>query len=77
MEARQTFLDGATRRRHWVRLLYQGSTQVRLVARGETVEEFQRWLPMFYETMRTFRFGDWWADASVPSWRETIRADEE
>jgi hypothetical protein len=76
MEARQTYLDGAIRRKHWVRLLYQGSIQVRLIARGETVEEFQRWLPMFYETMRTFRFGDWWADASVPAWRPTIREED-
>jgi hypothetical protein len=32
---------------------------VRLVAQGATVEQFDYWLPMFYEAMRTFQFGDW------------------
>lgn len=59
MEARHTYRDGRVTRKRWVRLLYQGSTQVRLVAQGATVEAFDYWLPMFFESMRTFRFGDW------------------
>ena len=59
MEARHTFLQEGHARKRWVRLLYQGSTQVRLVAQGASVEQFHYWLPMFYESMRTFRFGDW------------------
>lgn len=74
MEARQTFReDGATRKR-WVRLLYQGSTQVRLVAQGATVDTYEYWLPMFFESMRTVRFGDWWADATGLGW--AVRAFE-
>jgi hypothetical protein len=59
MEARHTFRQGEATRKRWVRLLYQGSIQVRLVAQGASVEAFHYWLPMFYESMRTFRFGDW------------------
>lgn len=59
MEARHTFKDGEATRKRWVRLLYQGTVQVRLVAQGASVEAFHYWLPMFYESMRTFRFGDW------------------
>ena len=59
MEARHTFQQGAATRKRWVRLLYQGSAQVRLVAQGASVEAFHYWLPMFYQSMRTFRFGDW------------------
>ena len=70
MEARLTYrAEGATRK-CWVRLLYRGSTQVRLVAQGATIERFNHWLPMFYEAIRTFRFGDWWADVVGEPWRE-------
>ena len=59
LEARFTFYDGATARKRWVRLLYQGHTQVRLVAQAASVEGYAYWEPMFYEAMRTLRFGDW------------------
>lgn len=59
MEARHTFREGKVTRKRWVRLLYQGSVQVRLVAQGATVEQFAYWLPMFFQSMRTFQFGDW------------------
>ena len=65
LEARQTYRDGAADRARWVRLLYQGTVQVRLVAQATTAEEFARWLPMFYTSMRTFRFGDWALDAGL------------
>src|SRR5579884_2410293 len=65
MEARHTYRDGAVTRKRWVRLLYQGSIQVRLVAQGATIERFNYWLPMFFESMRTFRFGDWAAEIGL------------
>jgi hypothetical protein len=63
LEARHTYRDGDAVRKRWVRLLYQGRTQVRLVARAATVEAFEYWEPMFYEAIRTVRFGDWWTEA--------------
>lgn len=62
MEARHTFQDGVVTRKRWVRLLYQGATQIRMIAQGATVEQFEYWLPMFFEAMRTVRFGDWLAE---------------
>jgi hypothetical protein len=85
LEARHAFRDGRVRRRRWVRLLYQGTIQVRLIAQGATVEEFDYWLPAFTSMMRTFRFGDWWADMTGRSWlpsllpslREAAEPDDE
>ena len=71
MEARLTFRDGAARRKRWTRLLYQGRIQVRLVAQGATPAEFDYWEPMFFQSMRTFRFSDWWAEVTGAAWTET------
>ena len=57
MEARHTFKEGDAVRKRWVRLLYQGRTQVRLVAQAASAEQFAYWEPMFFTTMRTMRFG--------------------
>jgi hypothetical protein len=43
-----------------VRLLYRGSTQLRLVAQAASVETFAYWEPMFFEAMRTVHFGRAW-----------------
>lgn len=65
LEAQHTYRDGQATRKRWVRMLYQGTVQVRLVAQAATVEEFEYWLPMFYQSIRTFRFGDWALEAGV------------
>jgi hypothetical protein len=72
MEARHTFRDGDIIRKRWVRLLYQDTIQVRLVAQGATVAEFDYWLPMFFESMRMVRFGDWWAEATGRGWQRSL-----
>jgi hypothetical protein len=58
LEARLTFRDGESVRKRWVRLLYQGHTQLRLIAQAASPELFDYWEPMFFEAMRTIRFGD-------------------
>jgi hypothetical protein len=70
LEARLTYRDGETTRKRWVRLLYQGRTQVRLLAEGSSVERFAYWEPMFYTAFRTVRFGDWAAEAVGVEWPE-------
>jgi hypothetical protein len=72
MEARLTFRDGDQTRKRWVRLAYQGRTQARLVAQGSSPERFDYWEPMFFQAMRTFRFGDWWAEATGVAWADTV-----
>jgi hypothetical protein len=72
LEARHVFRDGRVRRRRWVRLLYQGTIQVRLIAQGATVEAFDYWLPAFTSMMRTVRFGDWWADMTGQEWLPSL-----
>jgi hypothetical protein len=60
LEARHTFRDGEAARKRWTRLLYQARTQVRLVAQGASVAAFDYWEPMFFEALRTVRFGGGW-----------------
>ena len=42
VEAQQSFEAGGTRCRRWIRLLYKGPLQARLIAQGATVAEFNR-----------------------------------
>ena len=60
LEAQQTFDDAGQRRRRWVRVLYNGRVQARLIAQGATVAEFDRLRPLFAPCMTTFLFGDIW-----------------
>lgn len=50
-EARFTFLEGENRRKRWLRNIYWGEGQLVLIAQGRTPEDFEYWLPMFYNTM--------------------------
>jgi hypothetical protein len=68
LEARLTYRDGEATRKRWVRLLYQGRVQVRLLAEGSSVERFAYWEPMFFTAFRTVRFGDWWSEATGVEW---------
>jgi hypothetical protein len=52
-EVRFTFLEGENRRKRWVRNIYWGDGQLILIAQGRTVEDFEYWLPMFYNTITT------------------------
>jgi hypothetical protein len=60
IDAQQTYDDGGQRRRRWIRLLYKGSKQARLIAQGATVEEFDRLRPLFAPCLTTFLFGEIW-----------------
>jgi hypothetical protein len=57
LEARHTFRDGGAVRKRWVRVLYKGRVEVRLIAQGATEAAFTFWEPMFFEAMRTVHFG--------------------
>lgn len=52
LEARQRY-EGKKR---WIRLLYRGDVQVRLIAQGATEQEFDFWLPSFEPAMTSFVF---------------------
>jgi hypothetical protein len=55
LEAQFTFLEGENRRKRWVRNIYWGNGQVVFIAQGATVNEYDYWLPMFFNTMVTFQ----------------------
>ncbi len=52
-EIRFTFLDGDIRRKRWIRNIYWGKSNYVVIAQGRTPEEFQYWLPMFFNIMMT------------------------
>ncbi len=52
-EARFTFMDGDQRRKRWVRNVYWGKGQLIIIAQGRTPEDFEYWLPMFFNTIYT------------------------
>lgn len=55
LEAKFTFIEGNIRRKRWVRNIYWGNGQLVFIAQGATVKEYEYWLPMFYNTMVTFK----------------------
>lgn len=57
VDAVQTYDDGGTRRKRWIKLLYHGSTQARLIAQGASVAEYDRLRPLFAPCMTTFMLG--------------------
>ena len=52
-EVRFTFLEGGVRRKRWIRNVYWGRNNYVLIAQGRTPEDFDYWLPMFYNIMMT------------------------
>lgn len=52
-DARFTFLEGEERRKRWVRNIYWGEGQLIMIAQGRTPEDFDYWLPMFFNSMTT------------------------
>ena len=56
VEAVYTFDEGRERRKRWVRVLYKGRHQYRLVAQGRSEAEYERWLDEFKPALTAFQF---------------------
>ena len=54
-DARFSFLEGDNRRKRWVRNVYWGNGQLVVIAQGRTPEDFEYWLPMFYNAITTIK----------------------
>jgi hypothetical protein len=54
LEARFTYWEGDMQRKRWVREIYWDDGLLVFIAQGSSVEEFEYWLPMFYNMMTTF-----------------------
>jgi hypothetical protein len=52
-EIRFSFLEGGVRRKRWIRNIYWGKNNYVLIAQGRTPEDFDYWLPMFFNIMLT------------------------
>jgi len=53
LDARYTFLENGVRRKRWTRNLYWNEAQLVLLAQGQTVEDYDYWLPVFYNSLMT------------------------
>ena len=62
LEAQQSFDAAGQRRRRWIRVLYKGTLQARLIAQAASIQEFDRLRPLFAPCMTTFLFGDVWPE---------------
>lgn len=51
IQVRFTFLEGDVRRKRWIKNIYWGKNNYVLIAQGSTPEDFDYWLPMFYQIM--------------------------
>ena len=49
--ARFSFMEGEFKRKRWVRNIYWGNGQLVVIAQGKSPEDFEYWLPMFFNTM--------------------------
>ena len=56
IDAVQTYVDDGQRRKRWIRLLFKGSRQARVIAQGATVEVYDRLQPVYAPCMTTFVF---------------------
>ncbi|MCU0522264.1 MAG: hypothetical protein MUF84_16415 [Anaerolineae bacterium] len=52
-EAKVKFSEGEARRKRWIRVIYWGEGQLIATAQGATTEEFDYWMPMFYNSLMT------------------------
>ena len=52
-DTRFTFLEGENRRKRWVRNIYWGEGQLIMIAQGRTPQDFEYWLPMFFNSITT------------------------
>ncbi len=50
-EVRFSFLEGENRRKRWIRNCYWSRSNYVIIAQGRTPEDFEYWLPMFYNIM--------------------------
>jgi hypothetical protein len=50
-EVKFTYLEGETRRKRWIRNIYWGRRNYLLIAQGRTPEDFDHWMPMFFNIM--------------------------
>jgi hypothetical protein len=75
VEAILTYREGEATRKRWVRLLYQGTIQARVIAQGASPAEYDYWLPMLTQAARSFQFADWWAEVTGIQWLPSLDAE--
>jgi len=58
LDARFTFDHDGLRHKSWIRRVSYGCTQYTLTAQGIDADEFEYWLPMFYNMIATIQLSD-------------------
>ena len=57
LEAKFTFTEEGQTRKRWIKSMYWGEANLVMIAQGRTVEDFEHWLPMLYNSMYDYELG--------------------
>jgi hypothetical protein len=57
LDTKYSFLENGLRRKRWLRNIYWGEAQLVLLAQGMTVEDYDYWMPMFFNCLMTPEVG--------------------
>lgn len=57
LEAKFTFTEDGKTRKRWVKSMYWGEANLVFIAQGATVEDFDYWLPMLFNSMNDYELG--------------------
>lgn len=53
LEVKYTFSEQGETRKRWVRAFFHHTRQITMTAQGATLEKYDYWLPIFFQTMMT------------------------
>ncbi len=57
LDAIYSYLEGDARRKRWLRNIYWNEAQLVVIAQGQTVEEYELYKPVFFNSMMTLEVG--------------------
>ncbi len=56
-DAKYSFLEDGLRRKRWLRNIYWNEAQLVVIAQGQDEEDYEYWMPMFFNTLMTIDTG--------------------
>jgi len=57
VDVKYSFLEGEAQRKRWLRVLYWAEAQLNVIAQGQSVKDYEFWMPVFFNTMMTIDLG--------------------
>jgi hypothetical protein len=57
LEVKFSFTENGVTRKRWVKSLYWGEGNLVMIVQGANAEEYDYWMPMFFNTMNSYEVG--------------------